>query len=148
MAQTYTEESTLKALAAGAAIAELTARYNRAYETGDRAAWLATFLPEGVLEHTGGPVLSGHAELGRFFAAQSHDGVLVTADAQISVDGVEGRQDCRFLLLVSAPDGSGVGVHAAGRIRDQLVYERGGWYFAKRVVTVDLPCPSLDGRKP
>ncbi len=147
MAQTYTEASTLKMLAAGAAIADLAARYNRAYETGDRTAWLSTFLPEGVLEHTGGPVLSGHSELGRFFAAQSHDGILVTTDPQIAVEGVQARQNCRFLLLTSSIDGSGVAVHAAGRIHDQLVYERGGWYFAKRVVTVDLPGPSLNGHK-
>lgn len=146
MAQTYTELSTLRTLAAAAAIADLTARYNRAYEAGDRTAWLSTFLPEGILEHTGGPVVSGHSQLGRFFTAQSHDGVLVTADPQIAVDGVRAHQDCRFLLLTSPIGNPEVTVHAAGRIQDELVYERGGWYFAKRVVTVDLPGPSLNGQ--
>jgi hypothetical protein len=138
---TYQEETTLMTVANRLAIGDLTARYNRALEAGDLETWIGTFVQEGVLERSGGESFSGHRELVRFFRAAPPDRIHLTTDAQVEVDGVHARQECRVLTLRSGPQGSnGAGpvVEAVGRYRDALIYERGRWYFVRRELVAEL----------
>lgn len=137
MALTYTELMTLRTAGAWMAIGDLTARCNRTFEAGHKERWLATFLPEGVLERPDGETLTGHGALAKFFASAQHDRLLATTDVQLSVEGVHARQDSRLLVLRPESDGSGVVIEAAGRVRDEVVHERGEWYFARRTVVLD-----------
>jgi hypothetical protein len=135
----YQEQTTLMTVANRLAIGDLTARYNRALETGDLETWIGTFVQEGVLRGAGGETFSGHRELAGFFRAAPPGRIRVTADAQVDVDGVHARQECRFLTLRSGANGGAAPeVEAVGRYRDELVYERGRWYFSTREVVADL----------
>jgi hypothetical protein len=135
----YQEQTTLMTVANRLAIGDLTARYNRALETGDLETWIGTFVQEGVLRGAGGETFSGHRELAGFFRAAPPGRIRVTADAQVDVDGVHARQECRFLTLRSGTNGGAAPeVEAVGRYRDELVYERGRWYFSTREVVADL----------
>jgi SnoaL-like domain len=103
----YQEHTTLMAVANRLAIGDLTARYNRALEEGDVEAWIGTFVQEGVLEGTDGETFSGHRNLVRFFRVAPPDRIRVTTDAQVDVDGVHARQECRFLTLRAGSNGDG-----------------------------------------
>ncbi len=64
------------------------------------------------------------------------NGRLVTVDHEITVDGVNATQRCVALLFaatVMAPST----LRATGSYRDQLIYERGGWYFTSRELQWD-----------
>jgi hypothetical protein len=124
---TYQQETTLETVANRVAIGDLTARYNRALESGDLETWIGTFVQEGVLEISGGESFAGHRELARYFRSQAPDRVHLTTDAQVEVDGVHARQECRVLTLRPGP-----AVEAVGCCRDTLTYERGRWYFVRR----------------
>jgi SnoaL-like domain len=134
----YQEQTTLMSVANRLAIGDLTARYNRALEADDLEAWIGTFVQEGVLHGTGGESFSGHRELARFFREAPPDRIRVTTDAQVDVDGVHARQECRYLTLRPGSDGGGPVVEAVGRYRDVLIYERGRWYFSTREMVADL----------
>jgi hypothetical protein len=133
----YQEQTTLMTVANRLAIGDLTARYNRALETGDLETWIGTFVQEGVLRAPGDS-FSGHRELVGFFRSAPPDRIRVTTDAQVEVEGVNARQECRFLTLRPGRNGGGPEVEAVGRYRDVLVYERGRWYFSSREVVADL----------
>jgi hypothetical protein len=134
----YQEQTTLMTVANRLAIGDLTARYNRALEADDLEAWIGTFVQEGVLHGTGGESFSGHRELARFFREAPPDRIRVITDAQVDVDGVHARQECRYLTLRPGSDGGGPVVEAVGRYRDVLIYERGRWYFSTREMVADL----------
>jgi SnoaL-like domain len=137
----YQEQTTLMTVANRLAIGDLTARYNRALETGDLETWIGTFAQEGALRAPG-ESFSGHRELIGFFRAAPPDRIRVTTDAQVEVDGVHARQECRFLTLRPGQNGGAPEVEAVGRYRDVLIYERGRWYFSTREVVADLsPAP-------
>ncbi|MGH9229376.1 MAG: nuclear transport factor 2 family protein [Acidimicrobiales bacterium] len=138
----YQEQTTLMTVANRLAIGDLTARYNRALEAGDLEMWIGTFVQEGVLRGTGGESFSGHRELIGFFRAAPPGRIRLTTDAQVDVDGVHARQECRFLTLRRSSNGGGPVVEAVGRYHDALTYERGRWYFAAREMVADLgPAP-------
>jgi hypothetical protein len=134
----YQEQTTLMTVANRLAIGDLTARYNRSLEAGDLETWIGAFVQEGVLQATDGESFSGHRELIRFFRAAPADRIRVTTDAQVEVDGVHARQECRFLTLRPGSNDGGPVVEAVGRYRDALLYERGRWYFSTRVMVADL----------
>jgi len=138
VAMTYQEHTTLMTVANRLAIGDLTARYNRALENGDLETWIGTFVHEGVLQGTGGESFSGHRELVKFFRAAPPDRIRVTTNAQVDVDGIHARQECRFLTLRPGSNGGGPVVDAVGRYRDALIHERGRWYFSTRVMHADL----------
>jgi SnoaL-like domain len=135
----YQEHTTLMTVANRLAIGDLTARYNRALEAGDLETWIGTFVQEGVLRGARGETFTGHRELAGFFRAAPPGRIRVTADAQVDVDGVRAQQECRFLTLRPGPNGDVAPVvEAVGRYRDELVYERGRWYFSVREMVADL----------
>jgi hypothetical protein len=125
----YQQERVLDGVDARAAILNLDARHNRLCSAGDRAQWIATF------KHTGATLTVGDTEHTRVWDAwdQLAGGTarLVTVDHEITVDGVHATQQCIALRFESN------GTVASGSFTDTLIYERGGWYYASRILTWD-----------
>ncbi|OBK28319.1 hypothetical protein A5634_20660 [Mycobacterium asiaticum] len=132
MVMTYQEQQMLQAATGRAGIVNLTARHNRAYSDGDRDAWIATFRHSGASY-----VRDGESFTDLRAAFDGGDGQrLVTADHEIHIDGVNATQRCVAVLFVSGDDGTTL--RATGVYLDQLIYERGGWYFTSRELVWDL----------
>ncbi len=131
MTMTYQEQQMLAAATARGAILNLTARHNRAYSAGDREAWIATF------RHSGARYIRDHDVFSDLRAAfDGGDGQrLVAVDHDIIVDGVHATQRC-VAVLYAAVYGDTT-LRATGTYRDQLIYERGGWYFTSRELEWD-----------
>ncbi|BBX45577.1 hypothetical protein GCM10009641_52250 [Mycobacterium cookii] len=131
MAMTYQQQFVLDATAARDAILNLTARHNRCYSSGDRNGWIATFRHSGASFTRDG---NEYADLRDAF--DGGNGRLVTVDHEITVDGVNATQRCVALLFAAGADG-GTALRATGSYRDELIYERGGWYFTSRELQWD-----------
>jgi hypothetical protein len=130
MAMTYQQQYVLDGSAGRDAILNLTARHNRCFSEGDRNGWIATF------RHSGARFIRDGTEFTDLREAFDGDkGRLVTVDHEISVDGVNGTQRCVALLFTATGDGTTL--RATGSFRDQLIYERGGWYFTSRELQWD-----------
>ena len=138
MTMSYQEQQMLQAATGRAGILDLTARHNRAYSDGDRNAWIATF------RHSGASYVRNDESFTDLRAAfDGGDGQrLVTVDHEIHVDGVNATQRCVAILFAGVH--SDTTLQATGTYRDQLVYERGGWYFTSRELQWDsLPSRHL-----
>lgn len=135
MSLTHQQEQMLHDASARAAIAELTARHNRAYEDGDVDGWRDTF------SHRAPEYVRDGQEFDRGSLREAFDAwkgrIHVCTDAVVEVDGVRATQRCRFLVGQPSADGTQFQVDAVGRYEDELVYERGAWYLARRVATTD-----------
>jgi hypothetical protein len=132
MTMTYQQEYLLHAATARGAILDLTARHNRFYSEGDRDRWIATFRHSGATFTRDGELFTD------LRAAFDGDGKqrLVTLDHEISVDGINATQQCVAMLFTV--DRVGVTtLRTTGTYRDQLIYERGGWYFTSRELQWD-----------
>jgi hypothetical protein len=128
MTLTYQQQFVLDGLAGRAAILNLDARYNRAYSDGDLNGWITTF------RHSGATVVRDGERFTDLHAAFNGGGGkrLITVDHEITVDGVEATQRCVALVFVGAE------LRASGVYTDELIYERGGWYFTSRELNWDL----------
>jgi hypothetical protein len=126
MTMTYQQQLVLDGLAARAAILNLDARHNRAYSVGDVAGWITTFRHAGASYSRGTETFTDLRQ-----AFDGGDGRrLVTVDHDITVDGVEAVQRCVAILFRNRATVTGTFV-------DQLIYERGGWYFTSRELSWD-----------
>jgi uncharacterized protein (TIGR02246 family) len=120
------------------AIDDLLMKYVWASDTGDIAAFVDTFLPDGVLGRTSGIRYEGHAGIARF------------AEESIAPPGTRGRMHF-FQTISIAPEGDGyrvlsfwqvvqVTAVAGGRVRstgttsDLCVKADGGWRFRERII--------------
>jgi hypothetical protein len=132
MTLTYQQEQFLQAATGRGAILNLNARHNRAYSAGDRDRWIATFRHAGASYVRGGELFSDlHT------AFDGGDGArLVTVDHEIVVDGVNATQRCVAVLFAAAYGDTTL--RATGTYRDELIYERGGWYFTSRNLSWDV----------
>ncbi|MGH3971346.1 MAG: nuclear transport factor 2 family protein [Mycobacterium sp.] len=131
MTMTYQQQYVLDGAAARDAILNLTARHNRCYSDGDRDGWIATFRHSGASFTRSGEVFT---DLRAAFDAGGQR--LVAVDHEITVDGINATQRCVALLFNLVGDGP-VTLHSTGTYRDQLIYERGGWYFTSRELQWD-----------
>ncbi len=131
MAMTYQQQFVLDRTAARDAILNLTARHNRCHSAGDRNGWIATFRHSGARFTRDG---NEYADLREAF--DGGNGRLVTVDHEIEVDGVNATQHCVALLFATDADGA-TALRATGTYRDELIYERGGWYFTSRALAWD-----------
>jgi SnoaL-like domain len=131
MAMTYQQQYVLGGAAGRDAILNLTARHNRCYSDGDRTGWIMTFRHSGARFTRDGKEFT---DLGAAFNGGA--GRLVTVDHEITVDGVNATQLCVALLFAVGDDGT-TAMRATGTYRDQLIYERGGWYFTSRQLEWD-----------
>lgn len=132
MTMTYQQEFLLSGAAGRNAILDLTARHNRCYTDGDRNGWIATF------RHSGASYIRDGEEFTDLRAAFDGGGGrrLVALDHEINVDGINATQRCVALLFTVGDDGIST-LGATGTYRDQLIYERGGWYFVSRALQWD-----------
>jgi hypothetical protein len=130
MAMTYQQQYVLDGSVGRDAILNLTARHNRSFSEGDRNAWIATFRHSGARFTRDGTEFTDLRE-----AFDGVKGRLITVDHEITVDGVNATQRCVALLF--APGDGGTALRATGSFRDQLIYERGGWYFTSRELQWD-----------
>jgi hypothetical protein len=131
MAMTYQQQFVLDGAVGRDAILNLTARHNRCHSTGDRSGWIATFRHAGARFTRDG---NEYTDLRAAF--DGGNGRLVTVDNEINVDGVNATQRCVALLFAAGPDGAAT-LRATGTYRDELIYERGGWYFTSRELDWD-----------
>jgi len=128
MTMTYQQQFVLDGMAGRAAILNLNARHNRLYSAGDLAGWIATFRHAGATYTRAGQSFTDLRE-----AFDGRNGVrLVTVDHEITVDGVDAMQNCVALLFRDNE------LQASGLFSDQLIYERGDWYFTSRDLEWDL----------
>jgi hypothetical protein len=134
MTLSYEGERTLHALAARAAVQDLTIRQNRAAEEGDESTWLGTFVVEGILELPGQDPIVGHPALGRWFASARRPACILVADSVVRIDGVHGTQECRTLVATGGSTLEQVTFGQVVPMVDEVIYERGRWYFARRQV--------------
>jgi hypothetical protein len=134
MSLSYEEQRTLQAMAGRAAVQDLTIRQHRALEEADEVAWLGTFVVEGVLELPGQEPVAGHPALGRWFATARRPACVILADSVVRIDSVHGTQESRVLVATtqSTPELTVFGAPVV--VSDELIYERGRWYFARRRV--------------
>ena len=121
-----------------ARILELTAIYNKCFDSGDAEGFAATFTPDGVMDVVGGFRVEGTAGLEKM-CRSTPDGVIhVTVDALIEVNGDEATQDVRVVVLGRALDGKTTPtLDRTGRYQDRLVRTSDGWRFAERRVALD-----------
>lgn len=131
MSMSYQQQYVLDGAAGRDAILNLTARHNRCYSAGDRTGWITTFRHSGARFTRNGEEFT---DLGAAF--DGGNGRLVTVDAEISVDGINATQYCIALLFTRGAEGAAT-LRATGTYRDELIYERGGWYFTSRVLEWD-----------
>lgn len=127
MAMTYQQQYVLDGAVGRDAILNLTARHNRCFSEGDRNGWIATFRHSGATFSRDGVEFTDLRE-----AFDGGGGRLVTVDHEITVDGVNATQRCVALLFEG-----GTTLRATGSYHDQLIYERGGWYFTSRALRWD-----------
>jgi hypothetical protein len=131
MAMTYQQQYVLDGAAGRDAILNLTARHNRCYSDGDRTGWITTFRHSGARFIRGGEEFT---DLGAAF--DGGNGRLVSVDHEITVDGINATQRCIAMLFAVGEDGATI-LRGTGTYRDQLIYERGGWYFTSRELEWD-----------
>lgn len=127
MAMTYQQQYLLDGAVGRDAILNLTARHNRCFSEGDLGGWIATFRHSGARFTRDGTEFTDLRE-----AFDGGSGRLVTVDHEITVDGVNATQRCVALLFTG-----GSTLRATGSYRDELIYERGGWYFTSRELQWD-----------
>ena len=132
MTLTYQQEQFLQAAMGRDGILNLNARHNRAYSAGDRERWIATFRHSGASFTRDG---ESFTDLHQAFDG-GEGARLVTVDHDINVDGVNATQRCVAVLFAAAYGDTTL--RATGVYDDELIYERGGWYFTSRRLTWDV----------
>lgn len=132
MTLSYQQQYLLDAATGRDTILNLTARHNRCYSDGDRNGWIATF------RHAGASFTRGTEVFRDLRAAFDGGGGqrLITVDHDIAVDGINATQQC-VAVLYGVDDDGVTTLRATGTYRDQLIYERGGWYFTARELQWD-----------
>jgi len=121
------------------AIKQLTARYNRAFDTKDFEAFLATWTEDGFFERSNaGRSYQGTDQLRELLATFDVRGRHVTSDyiVDVDVDGDRAHQAC-YLTYLDVADNFSVAIF--GDYSDDLVRTPTGWRFSARRLQVDLP---------
>jgi 3-phenylpropionate/cinnamic acid dioxygenase small subunit len=123
-------------------ILDLYARYNRTIDTGDIAAWLSVFDPEGELRMTAADrTFRGTEQLERFAAGhvRRSEGRQRHFTSNIELrrgDGglVLGRA---YLMVTQTEADSGARIVATGAYDDLLARGSDGWLFLQRALRID-----------
>ena len=116
------------------AIRSLTASYNRAFDSGDTAAWLDTFTEDGALVVDGEQVYAGPGELASFCDGRAGSYHHLSTDSEIELHGDSAVQRCSLLLFHTA--GGQATLVGTGRYVDDLVRTATGWRFMRRAVAM------------
>jgi ketosteroid isomerase-like protein len=119
------------------AIKQLTARYNRAFDSKDFEGFLATWTEDGFFERSNaGRSYRGTEQLREMLATFDVRGRHVTSDYIVEVDGDSAHQACYLTYLDVADD---FRVALFGDYSDDLVRTADGWRFRARRLQIDLP---------
>jgi hypothetical protein len=127
----YEEGRILRSLADREAVRDLSVRQARSFADGDVPTWIGTFVIGGELELPSGETVRGHGALGEWFAGADRSASAVSTDSVVAIDGVRGTQESTVLLLAGRPEGGAI-VESLLTVCDELIYERGRWYFSRR----------------
>lgn len=115
------------------AIQQLYARYAFAADECDLDAWLATWVPDGVMTHPDGSIHTGHQAL-RAQAEPYLTGGAYHWNCNLVIQPTDyGASGKCYLLRVFNSDGPPV-LRAALYYRDELVNQDGNWLFRRREV--------------
>jgi SnoaL-like protein len=134
----YEEDRILRSLAGSEAVRDLSVRQAQAFAAGDAATWIGTFVVGGELELPGGEIVRGHVALGDWFANADRSGTSVSTASVVTIDGVRGTQQSTVLRLAGRPAG-GAMVESVHSVFDDVIYERGRWYFSRRRMLPGFP---------
>lgn len=117
------------------AIRQLTARYNRASDEGDVAAWLDCYAPDATFTRSNaGRTFTGRDELRSLLLDTTVAARHITTDFIIHVDGDTARQTCYLMFLDRRRH---FAVSMFGTYHDTLVRADGEWRFQERILQVD-----------
>jgi len=137
----YEADRVLKALAGREAVRDLSVRQTHAFAAGDGPTWIGTFVVEGELELPGGELVRGHAALSQWFDRADRTGTDIATNSVVTIDGVHGTQQSTVLRLAGPLEG-GATIASVHSVFDDVIYERGRWYFSRRrVMSGVLPGP-------
>ena len=141
MTLSYEADRVLKALAGREAVRDLSVRQTQAFAAGDGPTWIGTFVVEGELELPGGEHVRGHAALSQWFDRADRTGAAIATNSVVTIDGVHGTQQSTVLGLAGPLEG-GATIASVHSVFDDVIYERGRWYFSRRrVMSGVLPGP-------
>jgi SnoaL-like domain len=129
----YEEDRILRSLVGSEAVRNLSVRQAQAFAAGNGATWIGTFVVGGELELPGGEIVRGHVALGDWFANADRSGTAVSTGSVVTIDGVRGTQQSTVLRLAGRPEGGAI-IQSLLSVVDDVVYERGRWYFSRRRV--------------
>jgi ketosteroid isomerase-like protein len=116
------------------AIKQLTARYNRAFDSRDVQGYLDTWTEDGFFERSNaGRSYRGHAELDELVRTFPVDGRHITSDYIVDVDGDRAHSSCHLIYL---DKDTGFSVAMFGVYSDDVVRTADGWKFASRRLQV------------
>ena len=113
-------------------IQELIARYNHAVDSGDTAAYAATFTEDGSFQGGRDPV-QGRENLAEM-AGRAGGNRHWTANHIIDGDGDAATLRC-YVMVTRTGEGTQIG--STGLYTDELKKVNGAWLFAKRRVAMD-----------
>lgn len=119
-------------------IQELLARYNHAIDSGDAAAWAATFAADGAFT-SGGQTRTGTQELRAFaadFAARMPGSRHWMNNAVAGGDGGQATMRC-YLQLLKTGGGEPATLVGTARYEDTLRRVDGAWRSVSRTVVRD-----------
>jgi hypothetical protein len=137
----FEADRVLKALAGREAVRDLSVRHTQAFAAGDGPTWIGTFVVEGELGLPGGETLRGHAALSQWFDRADRSGTDIATNSVVTIDGVHGTQQSTVLQLAGPLEG-GATIASVHSVFDDVVYERGRWYFSRRrMVPGIVPAP-------
>jgi uncharacterized protein (TIGR02246 family) len=125
-------------LADRAAIGDLTARYNRAWDEGRSQDWAATFTPDGALAVVGGDVVQGTEALAATNAGAEVSLFHVTTNAIVEIDGDTARQEIQLLFFALDDERTAITLQSSGRYSDELVRTPDGWRFKRRTALIHI----------
>jgi hypothetical protein len=118
-------------------IRELTARYNRAFDDVQPAAFASVFTDDGFMLFEG-ERHDGSGALEELVRATGYGFVHVTSDPIIDIDGDSAHQSCTLIVCNRRRDRLANPYVMSGRYEDDLVRTKDGWRFTRRTITLDL----------
>ncbi|MGA2837342.1 MAG: nuclear transport factor 2 family protein [Acidimicrobiales bacterium] len=125
------------------------AEYGQCWDDGRLDEWAGLFTEGARLDVAGRTILGREAVRSYMEAVQADGsrGVHVTSSAVVDLDvDDEGTATAASSYLFVRPTDSGPVIVAAGRYRDELVFDTGRWRFRSRSISIlSVPPDGADG---
>jgi hypothetical protein len=125
-------------------VTDLLARYAECVDTADVGGYADLFLPDGVVEHSGGSV-RGREAIRAWVGGLEKDG-RIGPNSKLKhflglpvIRGAGQRCTARTYVLIPRQMETGeISTRLAGTYRDEIVKQDGRWLFEKRVIDLDF----------